>query len=35
LAGGASVANNNLLERLIQMQAQLINPTTAQNVATA
>jgi hypothetical protein len=34
-AGGANVANNNLLERLIQMQAQLINPTTAQNVATA
>jgi hypothetical protein len=29
------VANNNLLERLIQMQAQLINPTPAQNVATA
>lgn len=34
-AGGANVANNNLLERLIQMQAQLINPTTVQNVATA
>ena len=34
-AGGANVANNNLLERLIQMQAQLINPATAQNVATA
>jgi hypothetical protein len=34
-AGGANVAQNNLLERLIQMQAQLINPTTAQNVATA
>jgi hypothetical protein len=34
-AGGANVANNNLLERLIQMQAQLINPTPAQNVATA
>src|SRR5580700_9552808 len=32
-AGGANVAQNNLLERLIQMQAQLINPTTAQNVA--
>jgi hypothetical protein len=35
-AGGANVANNNnLLERLIQMQAQLINPATVQNVATA
>jgi hypothetical protein len=34
-AGGANVAQNNLLERLIQMQAQLINPTTPQNVATA
>ena len=34
-AGGANVANNNLLERLIQMQTQLINPMTAQNVATA
>jgi hypothetical protein len=34
-AGGANVANNNLLERLIQMQAQLINPTTVQSVATA
>jgi hypothetical protein len=33
-AGGANVAQNNLLERLIQMQAQL-NPATAQNVATA
>ena len=33
--GSANVANNNLLERLIQMQAQLINPATAQNVATA
>ena len=32
-AGGANVANNNLLERLMQMQAQLINPTTAQDVA--
>jgi len=29
------VANNNLLERLIQMQAQLINRATVQNVATA
>jgi hypothetical protein len=35
MAGGANVTNNNLLERLIQMQAQLINPTTVQNVATA
>jgi hypothetical protein len=34
-AGGANVMQNNLLERLIQMQAQLINPATAQNVATA
>jgi hypothetical protein len=34
-AGGANVAQNNLLERLIQMQAQLINPATLQNVATA
>jgi len=35
VAGGANVANNNLLDRLIQMQAQLINPVAAQNVATA
>jgi hypothetical protein len=34
-AGGTNVANNNLLERLIQMQAQLTNTATAQNVATA
>ena len=34
-AGGANVAQNNLLERLMQMQAQLINPATVQNVATA
>jgi hypothetical protein len=34
-AGSANVANNNLLERLIQMQAQLANPATTQNVATA
>ena len=34
-AGGANVMQNNLLERLIQMQAQLINPATVQNVATA
>jgi hypothetical protein len=31
----ANVAQNNLLERLIQMQAQLINPVTVQDVATA
>jgi hypothetical protein len=34
-AGGANVAQNNLLERLIQMQAQLNNPATVQNVAMA
>jgi hypothetical protein len=34
-AGAANAANNNLIERLIQMQAQLLNPVTAQNVATA
>jgi hypothetical protein len=34
-AGGANVMQNNLLERLIQMQAQLINPATVQNIATA
>jgi len=34
-AGGANVAQNNLLERLIQMQAQLSNPATVQNIATA
>jgi hypothetical protein len=34
-AGGANVAQNNLLERLIQMQAQLINPATVQDIATA
>ena len=32
---GANVAQNNLLERLMQMQAQLINPAMVQNVATA
>ncbi len=31
----SSVANNNLLEQLIQMQAQLINTTQLQSVATA
>ncbi len=35
LAGGANVASNNLIEQLIQMQAQLLNPTTTQSVATA
>jgi hypothetical protein len=35
LSTSANVAQNNLLERLIQMQAQLINPVTVQNVATA
>ena len=34
-AGGTNVANNNLLGHLIHMQAQLINTTTMQNVATA
>ena len=34
-AGGINVMQNNLLERLIQMQAQLVNPATVQNVATA
>ena len=33
-AGGANVLQNNLLERLIQMQAQLINPATVQDIAT-
>jgi hypothetical protein len=33
-AGSASLANNNLLERLIQMQAQLTSATTPQNIAT-
>jgi hypothetical protein len=34
-AGSANVTQNNLLERLIQMQAQLTNPAAVQNVATA
>jgi hypothetical protein len=34
-AGGGNVTQNNLLERLIQMQAQLTNPAAVQNVATA
>jgi hypothetical protein len=33
-AGGANVTSNNLLEQLIQMQAQLLNPTTTQSIAT-
>jgi hypothetical protein len=33
-SGSANVANNNLLERLIQMQAQLITPSTTQSIAT-
>jgi len=33
VAGGANVASNNLLEQLIQMQAQLLNPATTQSVA--
>jgi hypothetical protein len=34
-AGTANVANNNLLEQLIQIQAQLLNPTATQSVAMA
>ena len=34
-AGTANVAGNNLLEQLIQMQAQLLNTTTPQSIATA
>jgi hypothetical protein len=33
-AGGANVANSNLLEQLIQIQSQLLNPATMQSVAT-
>ena len=33
-SGGGNVANNNLLERLIQMQAQLLTPSATQNIAT-
>ncbi len=33
-SGGGNVANNNLLERLIQMQSQLITPSTTQSIAT-
>jgi hypothetical protein len=28
------VANNNLIEQLIQMQSQLLNPATTQSIAT-
>jgi hypothetical protein len=34
-AGGGNVTQNNLIERLIQMQVQLTNPAAVQNVATA
>jgi hypothetical protein len=34
-AGAANVNMNNLLEQLIQMQAQLLNTTTPQSIATA
>jgi hypothetical protein len=33
-AGGANVANNNLLEQLIQIQSRLLNPTTTQSIVT-
>ena len=33
-AGGANVAGNNLLEQLIQMQAQLLTPVATQSLAT-
>ena len=33
-AGAANVPANNLLEQLIQMQAQLLNPGTTTSVAT-
>jgi hypothetical protein len=33
-AGGANVAGNNLLEQLIQMQAQLLTPAATQSLAT-
>ena len=35
MVGAANVAGNNLIERLIQMQAQLLTPTTTQSVTTA
>lgn len=33
-AGTANVAGNNLIEQLIQMQAQLLNPANTQSIAT-
>jgi hypothetical protein len=33
-AGAGSVAGNNLIEQLIQMQAQLLNPANTQSIAT-
>jgi hypothetical protein len=33
-SGGANVAGNNLLEQLIQMQAQLLTPAATQSLAT-
>ena len=35
IAGTANVFGSNLLEKLIQMQAQLINTTSPQSIATA
>lgn len=34
-SGAANVASNNLIEQLIEMQAQLLNPTTTQSITTA
>jgi hypothetical protein len=34
-AGGSTGTNNNLIEQLIQMQAQLLTPSSTQTVATA
>jgi hypothetical protein len=34
-AGGAGVTGNNLIEQLIQMQAQLLTPSATQSIATA
>jgi hypothetical protein len=33
-SGGLNVANNNLIEQLIQMQSQLLNTTTPQSITT-
>ena len=33
-SGGANVANNNFIEQLIQLQAQLVNAAPAQGIAT-